>query len=91
LNGLRIYRICFLIHNQSTELVLCTDRVVVALHIQVERRLNLRVPDWNVFSAGLKRRCHFRHSFWVNLYYELEDHPVLGAAFTNIFSSRPAQ
>ena len=46
LNGLRIYRTCWLIHNQSTEPILRTDFVVVvALGVEVKRSLHLRVPE----------------------------------------------
>jgi hypothetical protein len=56
LNGLRTYRTCWLIHNQSTEPILRTDFVVVvALGVEVERGLHLRVPK------------HLLHSLRINL------------------------
>jgi hypothetical protein len=55
LNGLRIYRTGWLIPNQSTEPVLRTDFVVVvALGVEVKRRLHLRVPK------------HLLHGLWIN-------------------------
>ena len=56
LNGLRTYRTCWLIHNQSTEPVLRTDFVVViALGVKVKRSLHFRMPP------------HLLHGLRINL------------------------
>jgi len=53
LNGLPTYRTCWLIHNQSAELVPRTDLVlVVALGVKVKRGLHLRVPKHSCTVFG---------------------------------------
>ncbi len=73
MNGLRTYRTCWLIHNQSTEPILRTDFVVVvALGVEIKRRLHLRVPK------------HLLHGLWINL--TLIHQPIAEALTENMKS-----